>query len=184
MKINKFWIILFLILPFLGSCNQVVTVNPDNEIYSKIISGFKAKDIVVVKYTRPVLIDNPDFSSWSERLPGLQKDTYDDFVEKYKQTDTLENGFDTRKKVILISPDEDIKQIILTKKEFLGKDINEIKIQGTTIFSRVGYNKSNNQAIVCDWTQSGFLSGSGYVSLFEKRNNKWKLKSNFLIGIS
>lgn len=176
--------IIFFFSSFLVSCNQPGPANPDYQIYAKIITAFKANNIVVLKYTIPLLVGDPDFVYLSKRLPGLQKDTYDDFIEKYKTTDTLENAFDTKKKVILISPNEDINKTLLSQKEFDGKDIKKIKIQGTTSFSRVGFNKSMNQAIVCDWTQTGSLSGGGYITLFEKRKNKWKLKANYLFGIS
>ena len=185
MKIHTILIVILTILGLIsGSCDTPKSTSPEYEIYSKILSAFKANILVVWKYTKPILNQDYDFEILVKSMPTLQKDTFDDFIQKYKITDTLENVFITTKMVILVKPGEEIEKVISSLKDFSGKDINKIKIQGTTSFSRVGFNTSETQAILCDWTQTGFLGGSGYISLFEKRNKKWILKSNFLIGIS
>jgi hypothetical protein len=175
---------LLFILITTGSCNSSKTDNPDYQVYSTILSSFKARTLIIRKHTTP-LGNDYDYNTLVQKMPLLEEDTFYDFWKKVNIPDTLDYLFTTKKQIFLLT-DEEIQKALLSPKEYFGIDTYKKigKIQGTTTFSRIGFNKSRTQALVCDWTQTGELAGSGYFSLYKRKYNKWKLIYNRPLGIS
>jgi len=175
---------LILICLIVWSCKPIKTDNPDYQVYSTILSSFEASTLIVRKYTKP-LGNDYDYSTLVQKMSLLEEDTFNDFMMKLNIPDTLDYLFTSKKQIFLMTDDE-IKKAFSSPKEYFGIDLYKKigMIQGITTFSRIGFNKSRTQALVCDWTQTGELGGSGYFSLFEWKHNKWKLKQSKLFGIS
>ena len=175
---------LILIFLIVWSCETIHTDNPNYQVYSTILSSFEANTLIVRKYTKP-LGNNYDYYTLVQKMTLLEEDTFNDFKMKVNLPDTLDNLFTIKKQIFLMTDDE-IKKAFSSPKEYFGNDLYKkiVTIQGTTTFSRIGFNKSRTQALLCDWTQTGEFGGSGYFSLFERKHNKWKLKQSKLIGIS
>ena len=55
---------------------------------------------------------------------------------------------------------------------------------GYTIFSRVGFNNSLDQAVIYVGNVAGPLMGAGYYYLMEKKNGEWVIKEQVMAWIS
>jgi hypothetical protein len=170
---------LFLLLSIPLFFLQEALSQTDYEIYSKIISDFKSKTLVIKKETRGFEF-NPDFKDFKKYFETLDKETFDDFAVKLLTEDTLTDHFITKKEIVFISSGK-IKELFSSVKsdgwEAFYKEFG--KTQGITTFSRIGYNKSNTQALVYHGTQSQWLIGAGYYDLFEFRRGKWVRISSY-----
>jgi hypothetical protein len=176
--------IAFLSLFVLISCSNDSSINSEYAIYSKLISSFKSKSIAIKQMTSPPIFDS-DYQELHTDMPSLELETFNDFTKKLKTIDTLENIFNSKKKIILISQKE--IQIIFSQQNKDGWDTfykKYGKTQGITSLSQIGFNNNKTQALVSDWTQSWMLSGSGYYSLYEFKRGRWILKYRKLYGIS
>jgi hypothetical protein len=175
-----------LIVPLIAalSFSQLAQSQPDYEIYSKILSDFKAKILVIKQETRGFEF-NPDFKNLKKHFETLDKETFDDFAMKLFTEDTLSNNFITGKKIVFINS-EKIRELFSSVTsdgwENFYKEFG--KAQGVTTFSRVGYNKSKTQALVYNGTQSKWLVGAGYYDLFEFRHGKWIQISSYRAWVS
>ncbi len=168
----------------LVSCSEQKSINPDYEIYSQVISSFKHNSLVIECETRPPFVSF-EYNDLIIKLPSLDKETLTDFNDKIKMVDTLKNRFITKKRITLI----DMKTVndIFSDKEYDAWNIFYKRygnVQGITYFSRIGFNKSMTQAFLVDWTQSDWLGGEGFYSLYERKHNRWVLKYRKLYGMS
>ena len=170
---------LFLLLSIPLFFLQEALSQTDYEIYSKIISDFKSKTLVIKKETRGFEF-NPDFKDFKKYFETLEKETFDDFAVKLLTEDTLTNSFITRKRIIFISSARILEMYSSTKSDGWETFYKENgKTQGITTFSRIGYNKNKSQALVYHGTQSQWLIGAGYYDLFEFRRGKWVRISSY-----
>jgi hypothetical protein len=55
---------------------------------------------------------------------------------------------------------------------------------GYLIFSRVGFNRTLDQAVVYVGEVAGPLMGAGYYYLLEKETGKWTIKAETMVWIS
>jgi hypothetical protein len=55
---------------------------------------------------------------------------------------------------------------------------------GYTVFSRVGFNTSLDQAVLYVGDVQGPLMGAGYYYMLEKENGEWKLTGEIMVWIS
>lgn len=163
---------------------QAALSQPDYEIYSKILSDFKSKTLVIKKETRGFEF-NPDFKNFKKRFETLERETFDDFALKLLKEDTLTNKFITGKKIVFINS-EKIQELFSSVTsdgwENFYKEYG--KTQGVTTFSRIGYNKNKTQALVYHGTQSQWLIGAGYYDLFEFRRGRWFRISSYKAWVS
>lgn len=177
---------LHLIVPLLVALSffQLAQSQSDYEIYSKILSDFKSKTLVIKKETRGFEF-TPDFKNLKKHFETLEKETFDDFKLKLLTEDTLTNNFISGKKIVFINS-EKIRELFSSVTsdgwENFYKEFG--KTQGVTTFSRIGYNKSKTQAFLYHGTQSQWLTGAGYYDLFEFRRGKWFRISSFKAWVS
>jgi hypothetical protein len=184
MKEKLFYKLPILSFLILISCTPKTFDNPDYEIYSRILSTFKAKTLVVEELTAPLDL-RFEYKNISTRMPLLEEETHQDFNYKFSIIDTLQNTFNTKKKIILISQGE--LHEIFTDSDVYGWNNfyrHYPRTQGLTSFSRIGYNKTKTQALVYYWTQTFELAGAGYYVLYVRKHNRWALKYFEIVGIS
>ena len=55
---------------------------------------------------------------------------------------------------------------------------------GYTVFSRVGFNSSLDQAVIYIGNVAGPMMGSGFYYLMEKENGEWVIKEQVMAWIS
>ena len=107
--------------------------------------------------------------------PATSEQTLNNFKSVDRQTKALSRRFALNNTYLLIS-EEERHQSFLTMKaiqEFHQKYPHSTRI---TLFSRVGFNKSFDEALVYSWGYCGGDCGGGGYYLFRRENGFWKLK--------
>jgi hypothetical protein len=116
-------------------------------------------------------------------LPDISKQTLDSFLERNESPDPLSTEMDLGVDYILLSPDE-LSEITRQPNwpEIMAERYDGAV--GYTVFSRVGFNKSLDQAVIYVGQMAGPLMGAGYYYLLEKHNGEWKLTGEIMVWIS
>jgi hypothetical protein len=115
-------------------------------------------------------------------LKGVTPAMVADLTDRSRQVLTLEQRFDLRAKVVLLTQAE--IEAIFTQggwKEFYSQYPDA---QGTLVLSRVGFNAAINQALVYAGNQSNYLAGAGYYYLLALENDEWQVKQQLMVWIS
>lgn len=185
---------IFLLLTFLITTFGFSQDSENDILYSLIINDkwtFNKFKTIVIKDSTPTGEYLEDFSSykfdWIEKdLKGIQKETFDSFIEQNQKAEKLKINFKTKKKIIWLTDEEENE--IFKKGEDGWENFYQNpkyrKSQGILIFSNIGFNKEKTQALLYYGNQSHWMSGAGYLILFEKINGKWKLSQSSLAWIS
>ncbi len=193
MKASK--IFLFLCLVFSSSCSRppVATAVLDREseeykIYSVLIRDKFLKQAittVVVKDETGIhpLGKNYDLGYIKRGLTGTTQELIDDFAMQNREPFPLKDRFDVNATIILFDKEKQ-QQIFIDGKGW--ERFYEIypNSQGIATFSKVGFNRQGDQALVYYGNQEHWLAGTGYFVLFEKKNGEWSIKSELMVWIS
>ncbi len=116
-------------------------------------------------------------------LKSISNATVDSFLERNAQSSQLSADMNLGVEYKLLTA-EDLKKISsgpnwgeLLKQEYPGSF-------GYTIFSRVGFNNTLDQAVIYVGNVAGPMMGSGSFFLMEKQNGEWILMEQVLSWIS
>jgi len=143
----------------------------------------------------PALILENTFTSMSDNdveqtieyiksdLDGISKETINNFLNRNQESTKLSSTMDLDSPYILLTS-EKLKEIAsqpnwgqLLTERYPGS-------YGYTIFSRVGFNSTLDQALIYVGYVGGPLMGSGSYYLLEKQNGEWILKDQIEVWIS
>jgi hypothetical protein len=115
-------------------------------------------------------------------LKSVSNDTLDSYLDRNAQPSQLSPDMDLGVEYVLLSSDE--LSMIFNQPD--GGDVFHQKYSnaGYTVFSRVGFNRTLDQALVYVGSMAGPLMGSGYYYLLEKENGEWLLKEQIMVWIS
>ncbi len=118
-----------------------------------------------------------------EGLPDLSSQTLENFMERNAQVGTLSPDMNLGVEYILLTTEE-LSEI--TSQPNWGEVLSGTYsgAHGYTVFSRVGFNRSLDQAIIYVAQVSGPLMGSGYYYLMEKKNGEWRIMNEIMVWIS
>jgi len=113
-----------------------------------------------------------------------------DFNERNNSTEQLENQFDLKSKVILLSESE--LRVIFKPERSYGETAEEDwanfrkKFQTFSLLSlsRIGFNKNRDKALIVLGSQYGWLGGDGFYYLLVKKSDGWKIKKKLRAWIS
>jgi hypothetical protein len=107
-------------------------------------------------------------------LDGLSDETFENYLARNAQPGPLPADMNLGVKYVLLTPDELAE---IGSQPNWGKLLAERYpgSNGYTIFSRVGFNNSLDQALVYVGNVGGPLVGSGSYYLMEKKNGAWVL---------
>lgn len=189
----------FVCFPFPASSQQKSAVSaPDADeyaIYSLIVrTQFAHRGLtkIVVREHSGIdqaltdqMLDERRFGRYvGKMLPGIHADTIADFKAKSKKADQLEGGFSLKVPCILVA-DEEINAIFRSSadgwyifyKKYPGA-------QGILTFSRVGFDRQRNEALVYFGNQRQWLDGAGYLVLLAKKDDTWVILEQTMIWIS
>ena len=116
-------------------------------------------------------------------LPNLSKETLDNFLQRNAQPGPLSSEMDLNAEYVLLTTEE-LSEISgqpnwgeLLAEKYPGS-------YGYTIFSRVGFNNSLDQAVIYVGSVGGPLMGSGFYYLMEKKNGEWVITEKIMMWIS
>ncbi len=115
-------------------------------------------------------------------LENLSGETLEDYLYRNRQPSQLSADMQIGVDYVLLSEDE--LSAIFHQPD--GWEIFNQKYprSGYTVLSRVGFNRSLDQALIYAGHMGGPLSGAGYYYLMEKINGQWELKDQVMVWIS
>jgi hypothetical protein len=114
---------------------------------------------------------------------NISRETVDSYLERNAEPSQLSPDMDLGTEYTLLTLEE-LSQI--TSQPNWQEVLNE-KYPGSggyTIFSRVGFNNTLDQAVVYVGHVAGPLMGTGFYNLLEKRDGEWKLMDQIMVWIS
>ena len=162
-------------------------------VYSALIERMyirKEVELIVIKRETSAYSSDPGkLGETLERvrkaMPGLKPETIADFQIKYNQPSLLDNLFDLKTKVALISADE-VEHLFGAGggwwKEFYKR---YPKSQGLLTLSQVSFNPEKNQALVYVGNSRGGLDGQGsYILLTREEDDDWVIAGSAGMWIS
>jgi hypothetical protein len=116
-------------------------------------------------------------------LKGISKETLDSYFARNAQPSQLSPNMNLGMDYVLLSAAELGK---ISSQPNWGELVSEKypNSHGYTIFSRVGFNNSLDQAVIYVGNVAGPMMGAGFYYLMEKKNSKWILKEQINVWIS
>jgi hypothetical protein len=116
-------------------------------------------------------------------LKSISKDTINSYIDRNAQPSLLSPDMQLGVDYTIVTAD-DLQKITSQPNwgELLTEKYNGA--HGYTIFSRVGFNNSLDQAVIYVGQVAGPLMGTGYYYLMEKQNGEWKIKEQMMVWIS
>jgi hypothetical protein len=157
----------------------------EQAIYSFFLPRTGSPVLILEETSADISSDNADQSIdyIKSDLEGVSKQTLNSFLERNVQPTQLSTDMDLGVEYTLLSTD-DLHRIAsqpnwgkLLEEEYPGA-------HGYTIFSRVGFNNSLDQALIYVGSVGGPLMGSGSYFLMEKQNGEWTMKDQIEAWIS
>jgi hypothetical protein len=169
-------------------------INSDYQIYSVFVNYFieklseKKVDTIVIGKETGIHDDlmeieqNENLRYILNCFAALQEITFKDFLRNNASSTTLTNNFCSKYNIILVGPEE-IDELIIDAnwEKFYKKYSNAYGMIG---FSKVGYSKDKEQAIIYYAHRCGGKYGSGNLAFFELERGVWQLKFIFPLWFS
>jgi len=162
------------------------------EVYSAalnaIYAGSKEFDVLVVE-DRTLSISHTEeewtreMKSLLRHMPGISQEMIDDFHSKNRGISSLTKSVNLPIKCVLIDAEESRKvfQGNISWSDFYFK---YPKAQGLMALSRVGFNASEEQALIYIRNQRSYNIGEGFYVLLFKENHTWIIKEKYQSLIS
>ncbi len=118
-----------------------------------------------------------------DSFKSVSKDTVDSYLARNEQSSPLSPTMDLDVEYILITRDQ-LSEI--TSQPNWGEILTERYpgSYGYTIFSRVGFNNTLDQAVVYVGGMAGPMMGSGFYYLMEKKDGEWRIMEQVMVWIS
>jgi hypothetical protein len=149
----------------------------------------KTKQIVISKFTTIADSDEANTSSFIRRkLSQVKSDTLNDYNSHDRRSYELNNNFGISLNVSLIT-EEDLIPIRRKEKADLGESYKatfkeKFSTENLISFSRVGFNRKMNQALIQVGYSCGTTCGESNYIILSKKNNRWIIKKKLMTWIS
>ena len=108
------------------------------------------------------------------------KETFEDYKLVASQTRSLANRFAVNRKYLLISNEEAKSYFEVSRPRIALREKYPNSTGRITMFSRVAFNRSMNEALVYAWAYCGGECGGGGYYLLRKENGVWTVKDKKL----
>ena len=157
----------------------------EQAIYSFFVGGGERTVLILQDTSADISANDPQKSLDYIRsgLPSLSDEALDNFVQRNQQSGPLASDMELDVDYILLSTEE-LSEI--TRQSNWGEVITQ-KYPGSygyTLFSRVGFNNTLDQAVIYVGSMAAPLMGSGFYYLMEKKNGEWVIKEQIMAWIS
>ena len=157
----------------------------EQAIYSFFVGGGERTVLILQNTSADISANDPQKSLDYIRsgLPSLSDEALDNFVQRNQQSGPLAPDMELDVGYILLSTEE-LSEI--THQSNWGEIITQ-KYPGSygyTMFSRVGFNNTLDQAVIYVGSMAAPLMGSGFYYLMEKENGDWVIKEQVMAWIS
>ena len=157
----------------------------EQAIYSFFVSGSNGTAVIMLETSTNISGQAP--REIREHIKSSFKDISNETVESYlarnAQPSQLSSDMNLGMDYVFLSADElsKISSQLNWGELLAGKYPNS---HGYTIFSRIGFNNSLDQAVIYVGNVEGPMMGSGFYYLMEKENGEWVIKEQVMVWIS
>jgi len=157
----------------------------EQAIYSLFLNPTSKPVLILEETSTNIGNDNPQetIDYIKSGLENVSNEVIDNYLARNPQRIKLSPDMNLGVEYILLSSDELAE---ISSQPNWGERLTE-KYPGSygyTIFSRVGFNSTLDQALIYVGNVAGPLMGSGSYYLMEKQNGKWILKDEINVWIS
>lgn len=160
------------------------TEKEEQAVYSFFLDDRLGPAVVLKETSTNIDSDDPQQSIdyIKSGLKDISKDTLNSYMERNAQPSPLAPDMDLSVEYVLISQDE----LASVFNQPDGWDVFHQKYSeaGYSVVSRVGFNRTLDQALIYVGHMSGPLMGSGSYYLMEKKNSEWLIKEEIMVWIS
>lgn len=174
-----------LFTPAAPTPNAADVEKEEQAVYSFFVSGKPGIALILQDTSTNVSDTDPQqtIDYIKSGLKGVSNETINSYLARNKQPTQLSPDMQLGADYMLLSADELSK---ITSQSNWGEVLNEKypNSHGYTMFSRVGFNNSLNQAVIYVGQMAGPLMGSGSYFLMEKQNGEWIMKGQVMVWIS
>ena len=157
----------------------------EQAVYDYFVGGAEGKVVIMLETSAIFPQDTPDEvrEYLKSELPEAPQEAVESYIERNTQPGKLSSDMQLDADFILV-PAEEIYQITsqpdwdtLLTQTYEGA-------HGYTVFSRVGFNDTLDQAVVYVGNVAAPLMGAGYYYLMEKKNGQWIITEQVMVWIS
>jgi hypothetical protein len=157
----------------------------EQAVYSFFLPDKGGAALILQDTSTNISDDNPEESIdyLKSGLKSISKETVISYLARNAQPSQLSPNMNLGMDYVLLSADELAK---ISSQPNWGEVLTE-KYPGSngyTIFSRVGFNNTLDQAVIYVGKVAGPMMGSGFYYLMEKKNGEWLLKEQINVWIS
>jgi len=157
----------------------------EQAVYSFFLAASKGPALILQETSTNISELTPQ--EVKEQIKGsfksVSNEAVNSYVERNAQPSQLSPNMDLGVDYILLPMDQLAE---ITRQPNWGELLTE-KYPGSygyTIFSRVGFNNTLDQAVVYVGSVDGPMMGAGYYYLMEKQNGEWIIKEEVMVWIS
>jgi hypothetical protein len=157
----------------------------EQAVYSFFVGGNGGNALILQETSTDISVDDPKAikENIMSGFKNISSQTVDSYLARNEQPSQLSPDMELGVEYTLLTLDELSK---ITSQPNWHEVLNE-KYPGSggyTIFSRVGFNNTLDQAVIYVGQVAGPLMGAGYYNLMEKQNGEWKLMEQVMVWIS
>lgn len=156
----------------------------EQAVYAFFVSDKLGPAVLLQDTSTDIDPDNPQqtLDYIKSGLKSVSKDTLDNYLERNAQPSQLLPDMDLGAEYVLLSGEE--MSAIFSQPDGWDAFYEQYSMGGYTVFSRVGFNDTLDQAVLYVGQMAGPLMGAGYYYLMEKENGEWIMKEQIMIWIS
>jgi hypothetical protein len=183
-----------------GTPLQIPVRKEEYAVYSALLNSFipspnaggdfwlnKIELLVIDDYTSPFSQENDAplklVDMYSPVKLRVDADVLDEFKRVNKESYPLDDSFNLKIKYLLLSQ-RGASEFFAGKGGWEAFDKEFPAALGIFNFSRVGFNRNMDKALLCSWNQSNWCAGFGFYDLYVKKLGRWYLKQRILYGVS
>ena len=157
----------------------------EQSVYSFFIHDTSGAALILQETSTNISEDHPEESInfIKSGLKNISKETVDSYLTRNAKSSQLSPDMHLGMDYKLLTTDELGK---ISGQPNWGELLTQKypNSHGYTIFSRVGFNNSLDQAVIYVGNVAGPMMGSGFYYLMEKKNGEWLLKEQVMSWIS
>lgn len=156
----------------------------EQAVYAFFANDLNGPMVILEDTSTNIDLDNPKqmLDYIKSGLKSVSKDTIDNYMERNAQPSQLSPDMDLGVEYVLLSEEE--RNAIFKQPDGWDAFYKKYSMAGYTEFSRVGFNRTLDQALVYVGWVGGPLMGDGTYYLLEKQNGEWIMKEQIMVWIS
>lgn len=157
----------------------------EQDVYALFVRGSPGPAVILQNTSTSTVEEDPKqmIDNIEGGLAGISNATIDSYVDRNAQPSQLSPDMQLGVDYVLLSKEE-LAEISsqgnwheILQERFPGSN-------GYLIFSRVGFNRTLDQAVLYVGEVAGPLMGAGYYYLLEKQNGQWAIQEQTMVWIS